>query len=156
MIHLGVVGIQVGNIRRGGLFGRTGAWRQSGYRKCRSCRNAPHNRCDVDGSPQVFGKKRPPRTGAFKWSVFGLGLWRHLIFRALLTHVHPISCLGRWATIFRTASVTIVPGPYNYGAHRPCEVYRPLCRRLPTQNAALFTENMGTTCPSHPRSGLTS
>ncbi len=51
---------------------------------------------------------------------------------------------------FRSASVKFVPAPYNDGAHRPCENYRPLCRRLPTQNAALFTENKRTICPSRP------
>ena len=50
----------------------------------------------------------------------------------------------------RSASVRFVPAPYNYGAHRSCEDYRPLCRPLATQNIALLTENKRTICP--PRS----
>ncbi len=59
--------------------------------------------------------------------------------------------MSRLAGAFiRSASMTLVPAPYNYGAHRSCEDYRPLCRRLATQNVALLAENKRTICPSRP------
>ena len=66
-------------------------------------------------------------------------------------HPYPSDLMSRLTgELIRVTGTTIVPPPYNYGAHRPCEDYRPLCRRLPTQNAALLTENKRTICPSRP------
>ncbi len=148
MIRFDATRCNSGNARRGRLLRRAGAWRQPGYRKCRSRRNAPHDWCYVDGSPKVLGKKRPPRTDAFRWSVFGLGLGSHRVFRALLTHVHPISCSGRRARSFAPRASRSRRHLTTMGHTGLVRIIVHFVEAFRHKMLPLLTENKRTICPS--------